>query len=129
LDISLTNQPYHQNNHWNSMTKFQTNGFQVETWSHYGWKWVTKVSRIHKYPYTCTLINVISLKISDPKRKVLGVFEYHIHQRQHIIKVYAQATNHKHMLFQAKTLSLQLSFNYHASRPVQNHTHVIYQKN
>jgi hypothetical protein len=48
-----------------------------------------KVSRICKYPYTCNLLNVISLKVLDPGRQVLGVIEYHIHQGQHIIKVYA----------------------------------------
>jgi hypothetical protein len=54
------------------------------------------------------LIDIISLKVSNPRKQVIGVFKYHTHQRQHIIMVYAWTTNHKHMLFQGKTLSFQI---------------------
>jgi hypothetical protein len=28
----------------------------------YGWRWTSKISRVHKYPYTCNPIDVVNLK-------------------------------------------------------------------
>jgi hypothetical protein len=62
-------------------------------------------------------MNFINLKNLDPRKKVSGVFEYHIHQGQHI-QIYAWAANYKHMLlFQVETLNWKLNFKYHVFGP------------